>query len=751
MKKITLTAIIGLLCLSSLFARHIIGGVITYECLGGGDYEFTMNVYRDCFCQNCAPIDNLANISIYRCGSTTPCFSLGQGDQLSAFQVGPPDINNVPNSDPVCLIPPDVCVEEGVYRWRLSDLNISLPTINESYFIVYQRCCRNETIDNLNNPGDQGATFSVEITPFAQRECNNSAVFNDFPPTIICAGQPIDFDHSAGDIDGDSIVYEFCSPVQGGGNILMNPGLSTCNGAIPDPPCPPPYTGVNYAGGFTAAAPMGGDPVVTINRFTGRITGTPLLQGQFVVGVCATEFRSGIPINRITRDFQFNVGNCDATVVGSIEADEVIGTDTFVIQLCGDMETTIQNTSFQQRFIDDFLWTFTLDGQLDTFTEWNPFVSFPDTGVFNGNLFLNPGAECGDTITVIANVFPQVFTDFSFDFDTCVAGPVDFTNLTESPGVRIQEYRWDFGDGNFSNEQNPSHTYRIPGSLPVTLSAEAVNGCVGINQQIIDYFPVPALIVISPSAADGCQPLEVFFDNLSFPIDTTFDITWDFGDGGTSNEISPTYIYEDIGTYTVTVDITSPIGCQTDTTFVDLIQVEGSPTAGFDFGPRPVSTFNREIDFVNQSRDEVSVIWDFNGTFRTIEENPTFTFRDTGLQVVTLIAIHDSGCRDTTFIEIDVQPLVTFFLPNAFTPNNDSNNDTFRGVGFFEGIQDFQMQIWNRWGELIFETNDPLEGWNGQKNNVGQPAPNGVYVVTVQYRDPRGNPFELEGIATVVR
>ncbi len=751
MKKISLLILFATLFTTSMFARHIIGGVITYKCLGNGDYEFTMKMYRDCLCNNCAGFDTQAPISIYRCGGALPCNTLNQTSPLYQFYIGPPAISRVPNPDYPCLIPPNVCVEEGIYTWKLSDIGISLPIANESYHIVYQRCCRNETIDNLNRPDDQGATFSVEITPFAQRECNNSPEFNLFPPTIVCAGSSIDFDHSATDPDGDQIVYEFCTPLQGGGNILNGPAYNSCNGAQPDPPCPPPYNGVNFLAPYTMNQPMGGDPIITINQNTGFISGVPELQGQFVVGVCATEYRNGIPISRISRDFQFNVGNCDPTVVGSMEADEVIGLDTFLIRLCGEMETTIQNTSFQQRFIDDYRWEFDIAGNRDTFVAWSPLISFPDTGVYSGNLYLNPGEDCGDTSTVIVTVFPAVNSDFDFAYDTCVAGPVDFTNNTTSPGGPIVEWKWLFGDGEISRDKNPSHVYKIPGNLPVILEATDKNGCVGISSKVIDYFPVPDLIVISPSAADGCQPLEVFFDNLSFPIDESYDINWDFGDGGTGTDISPTYIFEDVGTFTVSVDITSPIGCETDTTFTDLINVEGSPTAAFDYNPKEVTTFNKVVDFTNLSQNAAGYTWDFNNTFRTIEPSPTFTFRDTGVHVITLIAIHQSGCRDTVSTRIDVEPKVTYFLPNAFTPNNDSNNDTYKGVGFFTGMTDFQMNIWNRWGEKIFETKDPEQGWNGLKNNTGQPAPNGVYVVTVKYVDPRGKPFELNGIATVVR
>ena len=90
-------------------------------------------------------------------------------------------------------------------------------------------------------------------------------------------------------------------------------------------------------------------------------------------------------------------------------------------------------------------------------------------------------------------------------------------------------------------------------------------------------------------------------------------------------------------------------------------------------------------------------------------------------------------------------------MPNAFTPNGDDVNDFFRGNGIFQGIENFEFLIWNRWGEQIFATTDPSQGWNGAKDNKGQIMPNGVYVYLVTFSGPRGKPYNLKGFATLVR
>ncbi len=142
--------------------------------------------------------------------------------------------------------------------------------------------------------------------------------------------------------------------------------------------------------------------------------------------------------------------------------------------------------------------------------------------------------------------------------------------------------------------------------------------------------------------------------------------------------------------------------------------------------------------------------WNFGGVV-ILERNPTITFQDTGFVDVIQVVSHPNGCTDTSVVRLDIEPLVTLHMPNAFTPNNDGLNDTFKGKGFFAGFQDFTMNIWNRWGEQIYETNEPNDGWNGKKNNIGNNSPVGVYIYSINYIGPRGEVKELKGHVTLIR
>ncbi len=738
---------VGLSLTSRLHARHIIGGEITYEYIGTNAaghniYRFTMKVYRDCFGGG-APYDNPAEMAIYR---GTPSNNVLH----EAFRIFSPVIRRLNPVPPPCVTQlPAVCVEEGIYTFERA-----LPVINESYFIVYQRCCRNQTIRNIVNPGDIGATYYVELTPAAQQLRNSSPTFNNFPPIIICANVPLVFDHSATDPNGDFITYSLCAPLQGGGPILNAPGLFSCNGAVPTPPCGPPFNQVPYIlPNYSATNPLDGSPPLTINPQTGILTGTPTVVGQFVVGICIQEYRGATLLSEVRREFQFNVAECSPTVLANIRSDSIAGPKRFVLTSCGKQTVTFQNLSVQRNQITEWEWRFNL--KTSTFTDkqnWDATVTFPDTGTYSGILILNPGKPCSDTGYISVRIFPSIKADFEFDYDTCVAGPVDFTDLSTGEGG-INRWAWNFGVPNgVSTQRNPSFLYPIPGNHPVSLRVTDRNNCSDIITKVVNWFPVPPLIIIAPDRFVGCAPAEIFFKNLSTPIDETYKIEWDFGDGQTArNIISPTHRYENPGLYTIRIAITSPIGCFTADTFVNFIRTEPSPIADFAFSPETLTSFDRTVQFTDLSVDANRWNWKFDRFGTSTQQNPTFTFPDTGLMAIRLIVTHPRGCKDSITKYLDVVPQVLWHMPNAFTPNNDGSNDGFLGKGYLEGVTDFNLTIWNRWGEMVFQTNNPEEAWNGRKMNTGPMSPEGVYVYIVTFTEPRGQRREFKGYATLLR
>ena len=121
------------------------------------------------------------------------------------------------------------------------------------------------------------------------------------------------------------------------------------------------------------------------------------------------------------------------------------------------------------------------------------------------------------------------------------------------------------------------------------------------------------------------------------------------------------------------------------------------------------------------------------------------------MQEIVLLVTAEDGCVDTTSAIVDVVPINSYSLPNAFTPNNDDKNDVYLGVGTLENISDFNMKIWNRWGEIVYESNSQYEGWNGRKGNTGPLLSAGVYVVLVNYESARDGQIQHKGFATLIR
>jgi gliding motility-associated-like protein len=728
----------GIATPSVLWAKHIVGGEITYKLKStsptSNRYEFTMRIYRDCNAANAAPYDNIAAIAAHlkKAGGRP----IDARANLGVIQkVTAPKIE--------CLIPPDVCVQEGVYIWTMD-----LPKVADTYVVMYSRCCRNESITNINRPGTVGASYVVEITETAQQRGNDSPVFKSFPPIVICGNYPINFDHSATDADGDQLVYSFCEPYAGGGQT----GGTACDNTSPNPPCWPPFGTISYKlPNYSYQRPVGGNPIVSINANTGMITGTPTEQGQYVVSVCVEEYTiTGKLLSVIKRDFQFNVERCDPVVQASVKADTVIN-KTYYVSACGEKVLSIVNRSLDQRYITDYRFDVDLKTEKKTYKEWQPTIQFPDTGVYKGNLFLNPGTVCADTINLQFNIFSTLSPNFTFKYDTCIAGPISFKETSLTPNGRAVSWKWDFGDGKIETSQNPSHLYATPGKKNIRLYVKDNIGCERDTVRSITWLPVPPLIIIQPSTFVGCTPAKLTFKNLSTPIDSTYDIRWKFGDGGVSNAISPTYTYANAGTYNISVEIASPIGCKTGKTFSDWIKVNPGTKADFSFLPEQVTKIQNAVSFTDKSLGANRWQWFFGNQGYSPRQNPVFSFKDTGIQKIKLLVNNQYGCLDSMVKSLDVIPVVSFFLPNAFTPNDDAVNEYYKGVGITDGMNNFTMKIWNRWGELIYESANPSEGWNGKKFNTGEDSPQGVYLCVVNYVSPRGQNFEIRSYANLIR
>ncbi len=734
-------------------ARHIIGGELTYRCLGftnndpstnSRTYQVFMNIYRDCLgggdTFDSAPGSTIAaSVTVYAAGTATPV--------LVRYLPAPVATAVDPNPGNACVeVPSNVCVEQGAYELPLLDL----PIIGESYFIVYQRCCRNETLTNITDPAISGATYLLEITPEAQQLCNNSPVFNSFPPFVICAGEALEIDLSATDADGHRLEYSLCTPFLGGGPDNGMP--ADPNGIAPDPDAAPPFQPVNFIQPeYSAEQPLGSQSAFSLDPNTGLLTGVPATTGQFVVGVCVSDYApDGTLLGTVRRDFQFLVTNCERNVVADLRNDGLTPDGTFVVNSCTPTDVLFENRSYKEEFIDDVRWEFDINGVTETYTDWGPTVSFDAPGQYVGRLVLSSATGCTVTGDIQVNILSEITAAFEVAGDSCSNDPLQFLNNSVT-GPGTVSWRWDFDDGNTSTQREPLHQYTTASFREVTLRVEDQNGCVDSTSQTIAFFPVPRSTTITRSLNEGCAPETVDFALVLSSINEQYAIAWDFGDGNSAFIARPSHTYEQPGTYPVRVTVEAPNGCRLDSLLDPPLILLERPQAGFSFDPLQPTSLDPEVRFTDESRLAAQYQWDFGGLGASTDPNPVFTFPDTGSHLVVLEVTHANGCTDTFSQLIAIESLIAFYLPNAFSPNEDGNNDEFKGYGPLGGKRDFQMLIFDRWGNQVFETEDPARGWNGQWLNTGDPLPEGVYVYLVTFIGPEDQLVKLKGMVTLVR
>ncbi|MFM6960690.1 MAG: gliding motility-associated C-terminal domain-containing protein [Schleiferiaceae bacterium] len=349
-------------------AAHLVGGEITYTCLGSNQYQVKLRIYRDCFSGGAA-FDNSVNFTVYNlAGAVVTNPSVPKGPTVSV----PAGTGN-----PCLTTPPNICTEYAEYVATLT-----LPPVVGGYTISYQRCCRNSTISNITNPGSRGNTYTVKI-PSMDNTCNSTPAFTTVPPIVLCLGDQLNVDASATDSNGDSLFYEFCDIYTGGSSGNPSPSTAT----------PPPYTTIPFVAPATPSQPVPGTPALAINPQTGMITGVATTAGQYVVGICVSEYRNGQLLSVVRRDYQFNVTNCIINTV----ADMVTQLEDPSLYCDGRTLTFTPQTTGALTYFWNFGDTTT---SADTSSQAYPTYTFPDTGTYTVTLIINPGLVCTDTLKV---------------------------------------------------------------------------------------------------------------------------------------------------------------------------------------------------------------------------------------------------------------------------------------------------------------------------------------------------------------
>jgi gliding motility-associated-like protein len=704
-------------------ATHIVGSEIYYTCLGNNQYQITLKVYRDCFLGE-APFDSPGYISIYN----------NAGNLVVNLDVYNNGVTQVPViiSNPCLQAPPNVCVEEAVYT-----VTTSLPFSSGGYHIAYQRCCRNGTIVNLNDPGSQGATSYVYVPETALNNCNSSPRFNSFPPIALCAGDPLVFDHSASDLDGDLIVYSLCAPNIGG----------TVADPAPSPADAPPYNQVTWLSAYSTSYPMASNPALSIDATTGMLTGTPTQQGQFVVGVCAEEFRNGQLISVNKRDFQFNVVSC----VSNIEA--VIPIPTTFHDPCTGREVTFDNQSVNA---SSYYWDFGVaNDNTDNSNQQYPTFLFPDTGSYTITLIANPEYPCADSTTQQILVYNEVIAEIPpMDGQCADANAFDFVAGGQFGSGATFSWTFENATPASSTNQNPSGiVFNGQGQYNISLTINELI-CSDVANAVITTYPRPEAL-FPPGPNIGCMPLGVRYQDSSYSA-TGHSVQWDFGDGATSNSSIGFHTYNQPGTFDVTLTITTSSGCVDTAQYTAPMDVTvyPLPSGTLTVFPDTQSIFEPYFTFTGTSDNALfCTIQPIDGdSLSAVMQACQFeyTYVDTGNYYPVLTLVNEFGCLQTDTAFLRVQPEFRFYIPNAFTPGLGDRNDTWGAVAM--GVKEYQLWVFNRWGQEVFYTEDHRQGWDGTVMNKGnQEAVQGVYAYRVIFRSVDGKPYRYFGQVTLVR
>ena len=371
-------------------------------------------------------------------------------------------------------------------------------------------------------------------------------------------------------------------------------------------------------------------------------------------------------------------------------------------------------------------------------------------------------SDKGCLISLTKNNYIAVSPNPTAQFSTanvCDGTAVQFVYLSTIPANdAIQLNTWVFGDGNSDNSvETTTHLYASAGFYSVGLGVVSSFGCTDSITKVVTVNPNP---VVSFAAIDtiGCEPFCINFLNSSTILTGgNAQLAWNIGDGSAvSNSQSVEHCYTndsefDPAFFNVTLTVTSDSGCISTLSKNSYITVYPAPVASFTALPQTTIITDPVITVADFSSGTNTWTWNFgDGPDTSSFADPApHTYADTGSYTITLITSTQYNCADTAYETIIIEPDFVFYIPNAFSPDGDGINDNFSGKGIF--INTYEMSIYNRWGNLIFFSDDIDKPWNGKANQGNEPAQADVYVYSINVSDFKKKNHSYKGIVTLLR
>ena len=816
-------------------SAHIVGGEMLYTYTGTSNgnvnYTITMNLFVDCKSTNTNAIeqDKTAFFNVFRVNATN--YTRYNSYTLNNSRTGPFRVSD--NSYKCIKNVPNVCVDKYVYT-----MNLSLPANNLGYVVSFERCCRNSTTTNILNPGTTGATYWTKIPGSALVSKDNSPKFKFTPPTFICLNAPLTFDHSATDADGDSLAYELFTPFTGASSSSPIPSGNAATNPIN-------FKNVSWssANGYAPNNQIDGNPTLSINRKTGKLTLTPTVAGQFVIGIKVLEYRNGVLIGETKRDVQFYAIICVFEVVSAFYIPAVV---------CSETELNISNFS---QGGTSFSWDFGVVSKTnDTSNVKSPKYKYDSAGNYSVRLVARTSV-CADTFYNEVTVKPNF--DVILPNDTLYCGPFQ---TTLSSNFKNKQKLWNTGDTGMNISVSKSGVYwlkvsddpcvavdsfvvqndlskvnigsdtvicaddfapftyqgplnyktynwgngRVSDSVYVSspgkyiLEVSNSNNC--FSKDTIDFieYPQPAFDLHDTLF---CRNTNVIINALNTNMSTQAESKYLWSNGAKTSSISvgtegkysvlvsnkyckyfdsatltfiktglelgpdtfycgpilrtvraqtffKSYQWQDASTQDYTVaqtagkyklTIVSVDGCIES----DSMAIFQFPVLDPGLGNDTQICISSFID-LNAISGMNSYLWNTGETSQAIRSYNKGKF--------TVLVKNAIGCIAEDSINVTSDPDAVpneLFMPDAFTPNEDGVNDFFPENKYSNLSSPYNLKIYNRWGEQIYECDASNINWNGFNKN--QLAPQDVYVFLVRYTGCDGKERIIRGTFNLLR
>lgn len=368
-------------------------------------------------------------------------------------------------------------------------------------------------------------------------------------------------------------------------------------------------------------------------------------------------------------------------------------------------------------------------------------VSPSSTTIFSLNVFDSKGCTLNAELFTVT-VAPPISVSVSAQNSGICPGTTAQITPSVSGGDGNYNYLWLPGNMNspsifISNLTIPSYSFIVSDGCGSPTFTKVIN---------LQLFPV-TVPTFTANVLQGCEPLCVQFKNTT---PGSSNHIWNFGDKPYEQSIeNPYYCYDKNGKYTVKLSLNDVNGCKFNSTIAGYINVFAKPRPYFVTRPEILTDDLGEGELMNTSANSNGVYWFINDNYFGNDNNLNIHFSDTDCYIVKLIATNINGCYDSLVKRICIKPGFNFYMPNCFKPNGDGLNDVLIPYGRSWLSQNYSYKIFNRWGQIVFQTNNISEGWNGKSK--GSPCPNDTYFYMISVTDYYNNEHEYKGHITLLR